>query len=288
VGLASWAAFNSTAYNRLLHDDEKSWIQENAKRVAGQENISEEEAAKRLEAAACTKIHCQAEFSPASTESYRYGRQEIFGSNDAPALAAVEAEMARNPAFLEYSSWDGQSDSAKRLSGIMWETMGEAGIGFAKGFSGFGTPSNSMQQAGYEQGEVASYASFLFVPPGFGLVGRAGSVGKAVQSTQKEILLLPFLERQKALRPAMPQHGVIYVTEGGVALPPRVSIPNGYVGNPNRAGSYGEIVNGKFQERIRIDPATSPGQKGPNYSHYHLNGKGTHYSSRPGDKNPGW
>ncbi|MBZ4421419.1 hypothetical protein [Myxococcus sp. RHSTA-1-4] len=80
------------------------------------------------------------------------------------------------------------------------------------------------------------------------------------------------------------------VTPDGVALPkgPKHKIPGGYIENPHRSGSYGEIVNGKFKERLRIDPPTPPGQKGPNTSHYHLDGKGTHYSPAPGDKDPGF
>lgn len=82
----------------------------------------------------------------------------------------------------------------------------------------------------------------------------------------------------------------IHVTKSGVALPPgaKYQIPEGYVQNPNRSGSYGETVDAKFKERLRIDPPTPTGQKGPNYSHYHLDGKGTHYSPRPGDKDPGF
>jgi RHS repeat-associated protein len=82
----------------------------------------------------------------------------------------------------------------------------------------------------------------------------------------------------------------IQVTKSGVALPPgsKHQIPEGYVQNPHRSGSYGEVVDGKFKERLRIDPPTPPGQKGPNYSHYHLDGKGTHFSPRPGDKDPGF
>ena len=84
--------------------------------------------------------------------------------------------------------------------------------------------------------------------------------------------------------------GVIHVTKDGVALPPgaKYKIPDNYVQNPHRSGNYGDIVNGKFKELLRIDPPTIPGQKGPNYSHYHKNGKGTHYSPRPGDKDPGF
>ncbi len=82
----------------------------------------------------------------------------------------------------------------------------------------------------------------------------------------------------------------IQVTKSGVALPPgaKHQIPDSYVQNPHRSGSYGEVVDGKFKERLRIDPPTPSGQKGPDYSHYHLDGKGTHYSPRPGNKDPGF
>ncbi len=83
---------------------------------------------------------------------------------------------------------------------------------------------------------------------------------------------------------------VVHVTPQGVALPAGVKyeIPKNYIENKDRFGSYGEIVNGKFQERLRIDPATPPGAKGPNYSHYHRNAKSKHYSPRPEDPNPGF
>jgi len=50
----------------------------------------------------------------------------------------------------------------------------------------------------------------------------------------------------------------------------------------------GKIDNGKYKECLRIDPPTQPGKKGPNYSHYHKNGKGKHYSPIPGDPDPGF
>ncbi len=82
---------------------------------------------------------------------------------------------------------------------------------------------------------------------------------------------------------------VFQITPDGVVLPkgPKHKIPDHYVENPHRPGSYGEIVDDKFKEKLRIDPATPPGQKGPNYSHYHKDGKGKHYSPRPGGQGPG-
>ena len=85
--------------------------------------------------------------------------------------------------------------------------------------------------------------------------------------------------------------GTFHATPEGVVMTPnpKYKIPSGYVENPHhRGGSYGVIENGKFVEKLRIDPATPPGRKGPNESHYHKNGKGTHYSPAPGERNPGF
>ncbi len=58
--------------------------------------------------------------------------------------------------------------------------------------------------------------------------------------------------------------------------------------NPYRSGSYGRIDSqtGKYVEELRIDPATPKGYKGPDYSHYHIDGGSEHYSPRPGDSDP--
>jgi hypothetical protein len=81
---------------------------------------------------------------------------------------------------------------------------------------------------------------------------------------------------------------VIQVTKDGVALPPVRTVPSELVENPFRSGSYGKINSetGKFQEVLRIDPATPKGQRGPSYSHYHLDGGPGHYSPRPGNQDP--
>jgi hypothetical protein len=62
-------------------------------------------------------------------------------------------------------------------------------------------------------------------------------------------------------------------------LPPGSKIPENLIQNPfGRTGSYGIIdsTTGKFVETLRIDPATLPGCKGPNYSHFHINGGSKH------------
>ncbi|SEP92482.1 hypothetical protein SAMN02910289_00916, partial [Lachnospiraceae bacterium RM5] len=76
-----------------------------------------------------------------------------------------------------------------------------------------------------------------------------------------------------------------YVTPDGVAF--KNGIPDNYVENPYRNGSYGVFdENGKFTEKLRIDPATPIGKKGPSYSHYHIDGGKEHFSPRPNDDNP--
>ncbi|MFY0582088.1 RHS repeat domain-containing protein [Cystobacter fuscus] len=102
--------------------------------------------------------------------------------------------------------------------------------------------------------------------------------------------LPPNVQSNAAKKGTDSANDVFHVTPDGVTLPkgPKHKIPEAYVENPHRSGSYGEIVNGKFKERLRIDPPTPPGQKGPNTSHYHRDGKGTHYSPAPGDKDPGF
>ncbi len=110
------------------------------------------------------------------------------------------------------------------------------------------------------------------------------NAGKAIG---KEI---GYVAKDGVSRPATKTLDTIHVTPQGVALPadPKYRIPSRYVENADRLGSYGDYVNGKFSEKLRIDPATAPGMKGPNYSHYHRDCKKTHYSPRPGLPDPGF
>ena len=67
------------------------------------------------------------------------------------------------------------------------------------------------------------------------------------------------------------------VTPDGVVLPKECEIPSNLVENEHRTNSYGETdINGKYQERIRIDKGTPPGYKGPNESHFHINNGSKH------------
>ena len=83
------------------------------------------------------------------------------------------------------------------------------------------------------------------------------------------------------------------ITKEGVVLPKgeKYNIPENLVENPHNpqgTSSYGVMENGKFKETLRIDPATPVNKKGPNYSHYHKDGKKDHYSPNGKNEDPGF
>ena len=105
-----------------------------------------------------------------------------------------------------------------------------------------------------------------------GMSGAAGYmvgtfIGKGLSTT---------ISKPSASVPSTETKSVIYVTKDGVALPPGKNIPSNLVENKFRSGSYGEIKDGKFKEVLRIDSATPRGKKGPEYSHFHINGEHEH------------
>ncbi|HJP63611.1 MAG TPA: RHS repeat-associated core domain-containing protein, partial [Mucilaginibacter sp.] len=110
-------------------------------------------------------------------------------------------------------------------------------------------------------------------------VGKLGKVGKLAEVTKLA----------EGANDVSKANDVFVVTRDGVAIPKgdKYKIPDNLVENPNRSGSYGTMEKGKFkEEKLRIDPATPPGKKGPNTSHYHKNNKSTHYV--PDGKDPGF
>lgn len=82
------------------------------------------------------------------------------------------------------------------------------------------------------------------------------------------------LSEARAAQVTLSSRNTIYVTSDGIALPKGARIPNDYIQNPFRSGDYGEMTNGSFKSRVRIDKGTPAGTKGPKQSHFHLdNGK---------------
>ncbi len=70
--------------------------------------------------------------------------------------------------------------------------------------------------------------------------------------------------------------GVFTITQNGVVLPKGAEISNEFIENPYRNSSYGIMEDGKFVEKLRIDQATPPNMKGPEISHFHLDGSKEH------------
>ncbi len=82
--------------------------------------------------------------------------------------------------------------------------------------------------------------------------------------------------RAANMRISQADKSIFTVTREGIVLPKGAKIPAQFIENPYRSSSYGLIKNGKFIETLRIDPPTPAGMKGPNFSHFHLNGSGAH------------
>ncbi|MGX9987250.1 hypothetical protein [Soonwooa purpurea] len=83
-------------------------------------------------------------------------------------------------------------------------------------------------------------------------------------------------KEDKALKILAAEKGVFTATKEGVILPKGLNIPKEYIQSPYRSSSYGKMENGKFKEYLRVDPATPTGMKGPERSHFHIDGTKEH------------
>ena len=120
-----------------------------------------------------------------------------------------------------------------------------------------------LQAAGETLYYATQWAKTTAVVTGNGLVTKTINIGTEVVNQTAPLI-------------GVDSSNVIYVTKEKVALPPGLNIPENLVENPYRSGSYGKIVNGKYMETLRIDPPTPAGRKGPEYSHFHINGDKEH------------
>jgi RHS repeat-associated protein len=128
----------------------------------------------------------------------------------------------------------------------------------------------------------------------------AGEGGEAIRLAEKGAQILAEDEVKEIVEKEFAkvveegtEKDAVQVTKEGVALTKegKYEIPKDLIENPHNppgSSSYGTMENGKFNEKLRIDPGTKPGKQGPNYSHYHKNGKRTHYSPNGKDRNPGF
>ena len=193
-------------------------------------------------------------------------------------IAACSGRLSKQrPVYI----WDATSDDWARAA----RTAADIGTDFIPGVTHVKTAYDAYQriQNGEDPIDVLMAAggdAALGLIPG---LKPAKKLGKALDKAED-------VADAGSLRNAVKnQSEVIAVTPDGVALPkdPKYRIPARYAENPYRSGSYGEVNGGKFKERLRIDPATPPGRKGPSTSHYHLDGKSTHYSPADGN-DPGF
>ncbi|MBN1187010.1 MAG: RHS repeat-associated core domain-containing protein, partial [Bacteroidales bacterium] len=117
-----------------------------------------------------------------------------------------------------------------------------------------------------------------FAATGSGLAQGGAGTGETAGRLSKQ---LANTKTSQALSNAT-ENSVLQVTENGVVLPKSTKIPKDLVQNPfNRPGSYGKIdpATGKFAEKLRVDAPTPKGMKGPDFSHFHVNGSGKHLTN---------
>jgi hypothetical protein len=134
------------------------------------------------------------------------------------------------------------------VKGVVFGAVGGAAGGYAGSFVAGGIMTGSLK------GAHKAGVSGLAFGAGIGAIAGGVSAYRTVKSMET-----PFT-----------------VTPDGVVLPKDAYIPKNLVESPYRSGSYGRVMDGKFIEVLRIDPGTLPGYKGPNNSHFHLNGGKKH------------
>jgi len=137
------------------------------------------------------------------------------------------------------------------------------------GLRGSGRVVRAMEQrmnSGYNPNWIIDFnraveMGYLMINLSFGFVGLE-NLGLGF-STAKSVTLT-------RLKTAMEMGDVFTVTEAGVVMPKGAKIPAGFEANAHRGGSFGVMENGRFVEKVRIDPGTLPGFKGNSKSHFHL------------------
>lgn len=163
---------------------------------------------------------------------------------------------------------NGANISSPVLQGAITGTIGGAVGGYTGGFT-----SGLIMTGDFREANQAGLNGAKFGAP---IGGISGSMSAYKYSVKNNID--PWTGKNIG-------NNTFYVTPEGVVLPKDVNyqIPDNYVESPynskmHNSTAYGEYVNGKFVERIRIDAATPTGTKGPQISHYHLNGGKEHYT----------
>jgi len=258
-------------------------------------------------------------------EAATYDR-EAYAKGAVAPMAPVRRVLANPRVQGPIQAFGGLMEATAGGYAIVYSGGFGAGIGFAAmthGLDHFTTGMNTALSGRHQHTGTEQLLHMTGMPPGMAagvdttisiigmgygaaIAARSGQVAtipKFKQPTIKKIKSTP--AGLKPLRPSYEScnnfnslhnklhynyNNVIHVTKNGVALPSdfKYQIPKCYLENPYRSGSYGLFTEGKFSELLRIDAPTGKGYKGPNYSHYHLDGKKTHFSPRGNDFDPGF
>ena len=218
-------------------------------------------------------------------------------ANNAPTNLVDPTGYVAEPSWLDKRALEfSKTDFGRQLSS-WWHSTGATGINTRSEDSSYRAQSQAVENATTAQiraeirtapAQVRQAASMFVEACMWYCLGPEGAGVKSALAAREA--RIAYVETRSVIEASTAGEKAIQVTTSEVAILPiaKYEIPSAYKQNPYRNSSYGEIVNGKFRERLRIDPATPPGKKGPNYSHYHLEGKDTHYSPNLGDKNPGF
>ena len=203
----------------------------------------------------------------------RFSEKFTTGLSEGDALSRATALYNSSPSLRDLSSGvsqgieDAKSGSAKGAGNFFIDIAnGTLTFYFNSQYPASPTP-QFFQRYNYDTLREAKYGTAVetaaFLAPGPVKVGAFSKAGRLS---------------------AVPRTTTFTVTKNGVVLPhPKYNIPSTFIENPNRAGSYGEILNGKFVERIRIDPAT------PKYpTHYHRDGGKEHLFPGSSKGDPGF
>lgn len=141
----------------------------------------------------------------------------------------------------------------------------------------------NFEEAGQGYGSHLAEGALAGAVEGLGQnFGKAGALSKIDDAAGNSNHGMEFLDDGAKMteQPLQPGNGTFTVTPDGVILPKGAKIPSEFIENSGRTGSYGaKGANGRFVEKVRIDPATPPGKKGPNVSHYHLDKGAEHLTN---------
>lgn len=163
------------------------------------------------------------------------------------------------------SKWTG-----KLASPILKSWLPQAFGGSASGF----TLSTGMSLLNGESLETALKEGGKGAASGFA-IGSLSEIAYGFKNAKSENVS-PWTGNRENSKAQTDDTGTFTITPDGVVLPKNCEIPQFLKENTHHKGSYGEMVNGKYKEVIRIDQGTPSGEKGPEVNHFHLNGGKEH------------